>query len=105
MKYLCLLLPLSGIFCSKSLGRSPLRPGGLEGLLHQPLSKRVGVLQVHGEVLVAIAALVLFREEVEVVARVVVKLICVAPLAARILHRCQVLGCDRCASESILGDL
>ena len=30
MNYLCLLLPLSGIFPSKSLERSPLRPFGLE---------------------------------------------------------------------------
>ena len=47
-------------------------------LLHQPLAQFVGILQVCRKMLVTILAFVLLREEVEVVARVVVELVGIA---------------------------
>ena len=49
-------------------------------LLHQPLTQFVSILQVCLKMLVTILALVLLREEVEVVARVVVELVGVADI-------------------------
>jgi len=45
---------------------------------NQALPQVVGVLQVDGKVFVAVVAFILFAEEVEVVLRVVVKLVSIA---------------------------